>query len=107
VTYDAGQYYPHHNLYFVTGNGIDLEVLGALLRSSVAQFVLAAYSVQMRGGYRRMQAQYLRKIRVPVPGSLPMALQDELRLGFRQRDQAKVDALARLAYGLSDLPQLL
>lgn len=107
VTYDAGQYYPHHNLYFVTGNGIDLEVLGALLRSSVAQFVLAAYSVQMRGGYRRMQAQYLRKIRVPAPGSLPMALQDELRLGFRQRDQAKVDALARLAYGLSDLPQLL
>lgn len=106
VTLESGQFYPHHNLYVVTGDLVDLEVLGALLRSRVAQFVVSAYAVKMRGGYKRMQAQYLRKIRVPQPSTLPTALQDDLRHAFRQRNQAEVDALSLVAYGLRELPPI-
>ena len=34
--------------------------------SSVGQFFVESYGVRMRGGYLRFQAQYLRRIRVPI-----------------------------------------
>lgn len=39
VAYDAGQYHPHHNLYFVTSDSWNLEVLGGLLSSKIALFL--------------------------------------------------------------------
>ncbi len=57
---DAGTTYPHHNLYFITAETWDLEVLGGLLLSDVSQFFIEAYGVRMRGGHLRFQAQYLR-----------------------------------------------
>jgi hypothetical protein len=72
IAYDAGEYYPHHNLYHVTvpaatarEDAWDLRALQAVLRSSVAEFFVAMYSVKMQGGYLRFQAQNLRRICVP------------------------------------------
>ncbi len=62
---DRGETYPHHNLYYLTSQVWDLEVLGGLLLSRVAQLFIEAYCVKMRGGTLRFQAQYLRRIRVP------------------------------------------
>lgn len=104
VVYDAGGYYPHHNLYFILSNRWDLEVLGGLLSSRVALFFVWSYAVKMRGGYLRFQAQYLRRIRVPKPGSLPERLCDSIRDAFRNRDFKRLDDLAVEAYGLSCLP---
>jgi len=42
--------YPHHNLYFVLSEGWDLEVLGGLLLSDVANLFVGTYCVKMRGG---------------------------------------------------------
>ena len=67
---DRGETYPHHNLYYLTSQAWDLEVLGGLLLSRVAQLFIEAYCVKMRGGTLRFQAQYLRRIRVPDPASL-------------------------------------
>ncbi len=64
---DTGNTYPHHNLYFVTSTVWDLEVLGGILMSKVAESFISAYCVKMRGGTLRFQAQYLRRIRVPPP----------------------------------------
>ena len=94
---DRGQTYPHHNLYWLTSMEWDLEVLGGLLLSRVAQFFIEAYCVKMRGGTLRFQAQYLRRIRVPRPESLSAALQEDLRGAFARRDaraatQAALDA---------------
>lgn len=63
--YDDGSAYPHHNLYYVVSDRWDLKVLGGLLLSDVANAVVEAYAVKMRGGTLRFQAQYLRRIRVP------------------------------------------
>ncbi len=103
VTFDAGQFHPHHNLYFVTSDAWDLEVLGGLLSSKVALFFVWSYAVKMRGGYLRFQAQYLRRIRVPSPRSLRAELSTALRDAFRARDFAALDALALEAYGLDAL----
>ncbi len=104
VIYEAGNYYPHHNLYFVISDDWDLEVLGGLLCSRVALFFVWSYAVKMRGGYLRFQAQYIRRIRVPEPLSLSPALQDSIRTAFRERDFGRLDALACAAYGISELP---
>ena len=105
VAYDAGDYHPHHNLYFVTSDTWDLEVLGGLLSSKVALFFVWSYAVKMRGGYLRFQAQYLRRIRVPDPSSLSVALKNKIKTAFRDRDFKKLDSLSLQAYGLEVLPE--
>lgn len=104
IAFDEGHYHPHHNLYFVVSETWDMEVLGGLLGSKIALFFVWSYAVKMRGGYLRFQAQYLRRIRVPDPRSLPPALAGSLRLAFRERDFAALDRLACEAYGLDSLP---
>ncbi|MBX2979684.1 MAG: Eco57I restriction-modification methylase domain-containing protein [Flavobacteriales bacterium] len=98
------QHYPHHNLYWITSTGWDLEVLGGLLLSEVAELFVRAYGVKMRNGTMRFQSQYLRMIRVPAPDSLSDAQRDALRQTFRDRDRAGATCAALQAYGLNTLP---
>ena len=104
VAYDKGRFHPHHNLYFVTSDQWDLEVLGGLLSSRVALFFVWSYAVKMRGGYLRFQAQYLRRIRLPAPDSLRASLCERIRKAFRKRDFVGLDDLALKAYELKNLP---
>lgn len=98
---EPGGYYPHHNLYYVTSDVWDMEVLGGLLLSRVAQAFIEAYCVRMRGGTLRFQAQYLKQIRVPRPNSVDSVTADALRRAFRQRDVDAATAAAATAYGIS------
>jgi adenine-specific DNA-methyltransferase len=104
VAFDVGHYHPHHNLYFVTSDQWDLEVLGGLLSSRVALFFVWSYAVKMRGGYLRFQAQYLRRIRLPAPGSLAAPLRAKIKKAFRLRNFSALDELALAAYGIPKLP---
>lgn len=65
VVFENGNYYPHHNLYYITSSEWDLRALQAVLLSGIARLFVGVYSTQMRGGYLRYQAQYLRRIRLP------------------------------------------
>ncbi len=97
---DEGGFYPHHNLYFVTSDTWDLEVLGGLLLSDFANLFVGAYCVKMRGGCYRFQAQYLRRIRVPSPTSMRMADRKQLASAFQTRDVARATAAAARVYGV-------
>jgi len=97
---DEGGHYPHHNLYYVVSDAWDLEVLGGLLLSDVANLFVGAYCVKMRGGTYRFQAQYLRRIRVPDPHSITRRAARSLAQAFRDRDQERATAAAAEAYGL-------
>jgi len=97
---DTGNYYPHHNLYFVVSREWDLEVLGGLLLSDIANLFVGAYCVKMRGGTYRFQAQYLRKIRVPDPATLAGGTVSELRAAFRERDANRATTAALVAFDL-------
>lgn len=97
---EPGGHHPHHNLYYVTSENWDLEVLGGLLLSRVAQAFIEAYCVRMRGNTLRFQAQYLKKIRVPTPEDVPATVQHGLREAFRRRDVMAATDAALDAYKL-------
>lgn len=80
---EPGGYYPHHNLYYIVSSSWDMEVLGGLLLSRIAEAFVSAYGVKMRGGTLRFQAQYLRKITVPRPEAIPDDIASRLRDAFR------------------------
>jgi adenine-specific DNA-methyltransferase len=97
---EPGGHYPHHNLYYVVSDIWDLEVLGGLLLSRVAQAFIEAYCVRMRGGTLRFQAQYLKRIRVPDPGSMTTTTREALRTAFRNRDADAATHAAADAYDI-------
>ncbi|OAB87817.1 DNA methyltransferase [Janibacter melonis] len=97
---ERGGHYPHHNLYYVTSDTWDMEVLGGLLLSRIAQAFIEAYCVRMRGGTLRFQSQYLKKIRVPNPATLDAQVADDLRDAFRQRDVSAATLAAAQAYSI-------
>lgn len=97
---DEGKFYPHHNLYFVVSEDWDLEVLGGLLLSDVANLFVGAYCVKMRGGTYRFQAQYLRRIRVPSLDQVGRSASRALTRAFRDRDRALASRTAHSLYGL-------
>ena len=83
--YEPGGLYPHHNLYYIVSDTWDLEVLGGVLLSSIAEAFVTAYGVKMRGGTLRFQAQHLRKIAAPRPDELSEEVAGRLRAAFRAR----------------------
>ena len=66
IYYDKGDYYPHHNFYYITGNTEeDLLVLRAILSSDFVKKQIAEKGLLMNGGALRWQAQTLRKVYIP------------------------------------------
>lgn len=78
IVYEDGQFYPHHNLYFITSEEWDLKALQAILQTGIAKLFVATYSTKMRGGYLRFQAQYLRRIRLPRWKDVPSEVRNAL-----------------------------
>jgi adenine-specific DNA-methyltransferase len=103
---DDGKYYPHHNLYFVVSHAWDLEVLGGLLLSNVANLFVGAYCVRMRGGCYRFQAQYVRRIRVPRVDAVKRQDRSALAKAFADRDVEASTAVSLKLYGLTELPPI-
>lgn len=63
---DCGEFYPQHNIYYISGREIDdLKALAALLMSDSVRSQLASLSNCMNGGYPRWQSQYLRQLQLP------------------------------------------
>lgn len=101
---DSGKTYPHHNVYWITSKEWDLRVLGALLMSEVGEFFVRCYGVRMRGGYYRFQAQYLRRICVPLPQNIPEQISQQLVTAFEEYNPEQATRLALQLYGLTKLP---
>lgn len=86
VVYEDGRYYPHHNLYYITSDEWNLQILQAVLLSGIAKLFVGAYSTKMRGGYLRFQAQYLRRIRIPFWKDVPKNLRKKLATAIEHGD---------------------
>jgi hypothetical protein len=101
VVFDDGQYYPHHNLYFVTSAAWDLRALQVVLRSDVTKLFVTTYSTKMRGGYLRFQAQYLRRIRLPHWKSVPQSIRKRLLAASHVQDRDASNRAVFDLYGFS------
>ncbi len=97
VVYENGRLYPHHNLYYITSKTWDLKALQTVLRSGIAKLFVSIYSTQMRGGYLRFQAQYLRRIRLPRWNDVPDTIRQALIAAADAEDRsAGTDAVFEL-----------
>ncbi|OPZ83240.1 MAG: Modification methylase PaeR7I [bacterium ADurb.Bin429] len=101
VVYEDGQYYPHHNLYYIVAEAWDLHALQAVLLSGIARLFVATYSTAMRGGYLRFQAQYLRRIRLPHWRDVPSTVRQELAMAATMRDRTACNNAVAELYQLS------
>lgn len=101
VVYEDEGLYPHHNLYFITSDEWNVRALQAVLSSGIARLFVAIYSTRMRGGYLRFQAQYLRRIRLPLWSQVPPKLRQELIEAAERGDLAACNRAAFALYGLS------
>ena len=95
---DRGEFYPHHNLYWIVSDEWPLGALKALLRSDLVYMQVRAHSVQLRGGSVRFQAQTLRKVRLPAVRSLSEGLLERLIAVGETDRQAEIDELAQEAF---------
>lgn len=105
VVYEEGLLYPHHNLYYVVSDAWDLRALQAVLLSSLTRLFIATYSTKMRGGFLRFQAQYLRRIRLPLWEDVPRPLRARLVKAAKALDISACDAATFELYGLTDVEQ--
>lgn len=101
IVYEEGRYYPHHNLYYITSRHWDLHALRAVLISGIARLFVGLYSTVMHGGFLRFQAQYLRRIRLPLWRDVPLAMRNRLVEAGASGDLEVCNAVVSELYGLS------
>lgn len=97
VVFDAGKFYPHHNLYYFTSESWELAALRTVLSSRIGLAFVSAYSPRMRGGNLRFQAQYLRRIRLPAWANVSSSLRRRLSEATTTPDATEA---VRELYGL-------
>ena len=100
TVFDDGEFYPHHNLYYITSTDWDLRALQTVLCSEVSKLFLSAYAIKMRGGYLRMQAQYLRRLRLPKWSDVDDGVKWKLLTAFHTSDRFLGNAATNEMYGL-------
>ena len=105
IVYEDGRLYPHHNLYHITSKDWPLRELGSVLMAGIAHLFVRAYSTKMHGGTLRFQAQYLRRIRLPVWQDITAEDRVALSEAGAARDVAKIRSVVARSYRLNDEEQ--
>lgn len=100
IVLENGRLYPHHNLYYITSETWNLKALQAVLRSRVTRLFIATYSTRMRGGFLRFQAQYLRRLRLPLWDQVPVMIRDALIQAADTHDAIACDRASFALYHL-------
>lgn len=101
VFVDDGEFYPLHNIYYITGcSSIQLRVLAAFLMSDFVRNQLSSVTNTMNGGFSRWQSQHLRKLRIPPISSIPANEVQLLLDYYEKRDitslNSKIQNIVRL-----------
>jgi hypothetical protein len=99
--YEGGEFYPHHNLYYITSEDWNLKALQAVLKSGIARLFVSIYSTKMHGGFLRFQAQYLRRIRIPRWRDIQPSTRAALTEAAEQSDAVTCNAVVSEMYGLT------
>lgn len=94
---DEGNYYPLHNLYFITGGSIrQLQLLSAMLMSDYVRGQLLGIANCMNGGYPRWQSQYLRKLLMPDINTIEEDLADRLLSAYQHFDLSSLNEVVSI-----------
>lgn len=92
IIFDSGNYYPHHNLYYITSTDEQkLLVLRSILVSDFCSRQIAQKGVLMNGGALRWQAQTLRKLFLPDISQFSPELSAKLIELYEKDDFASIN----------------
>lgn len=101
IVFEGGHLYPHHNLYYAVSQEWDLRALQAVLLSRITKLMISTYSTKMRGGYLRFQAQYLRRLRLPLWSDVAPNTQAALKKAAEDRNLEACNEATFDLYGIS------
>lgn len=102
VFIDRGNYYPTHNIYYITGVDYDqLQVLGALLMSDEIMEQLSSVTNCMNGGFVRWQSQHLRKLLIPDIRQMDEGDKMQLVHAYQAADYQGINRIARKLFSSS------
>jgi methylase of polypeptide subunit release factors len=91
---DEGNYYPHHNLYYITGGTYrQMCILASILMSDFVYEQLLHIGNKMKGGYPRWQSQNIRKLRIPLLNAMPESVQEFLFEAYNNNDLDKINSI--------------
>jgi hypothetical protein len=100
ILIDQGHYYPHHNLYYITGGDMEhLKVLSAILMSDFIVGQLSRLANSMNGGYPRWQSQYVRKLRLPDIRLIKPSYSERLVSYYDTKNRSGINALVNRIVG--------
>ena len=89
---DKGNFYPHHNLYYITGQSYEkLMILAAVLMSNFIREQLLEIGNKMNGGYPRWQSQNLNKLQLPIIDAMPKETTRRLIKAYEQNDIQEIN----------------
>ncbi len=91
---DNGNFYPHHNLYYITGRDYNkLVILASILISDFIRNQLLNLGTTMNGGYPRWQSQNLKKLRIPLIDAMPKETSEALIQAYYEKDYQTINML--------------
>ena len=89
---DDGEFYPLHNIYYITGrSSAQLRLLAAFLMSDFVRQQLQAVTNQMNGGFARWQSQHLRKLRLPRLSTIPNEDVNQILAHYELKEIASIN----------------
>lgn len=93
---DEGNYYPHHNLYYVTADNISsLKILASILMSDFIKHQMSQIGIRMNGGLPRFQSQVLKQLKIPNINDLNDSDKDNLVKAYDKRDLEKTNHIVK------------
>lgn len=99
VFMDEGNYYPLHNLYYITGNTIrEQKILSAFLMSDAIRSQISSITNNMNGGFPRWQSQHLRKLRIPNIKEMGKNIENKLIQSYNQKNLDSINEIVNYAY---------
>lgn len=91
---DEGKFYPHHNIYYITGSSLqELKILASLLMSDFVKNQISQIGIKMNGGLPRLQSQLLKKLKIPAIASIEPSDKIELVSSYNQRDIISINKI--------------
>ncbi|UII77831.1 Eco57I restriction-modification methylase domain-containing protein [Flagellimonas sp. HMM57] len=91
---DEGNFYPHHNIYYITHHDLNkLKILASILMSDFIKDQLSQIGIRMNGGLPRFQSQTLKKLRIPNLNELTKFETDELIKSYNNRNLKNINKI--------------
>lgn len=91
---DEGRFYPHHNLYYITGvTSENLKILSSILMSDFMKSQLSKIGIRMNGGLPRLQSQTLKKLKIPIIDEFDEKDREKLLLGYNMRNFFMINSI--------------